>query len=220
MTYGGNVPIPNLISLGWIHKMCSRTHDSSRISNLFRRLCQIGLIWFGLTCFCQAEASVIDDLRQRAQNGDVAAETELADHYYFGRETSPDHKEALFWYVKAAESGNAYAQFFVGEYFFTGDSIPQNYESARLWFERSAAQGFAFAQCALGDIYLKGFGVSRDRRLAFEWYQKAAAHLGLMMLQGKGGPQDADGGLSWMSRAAKKGNALAIDYLRAMGFEE
>ena len=62
---------------------------------------------------------------------------------------SPDIKEAVRWFEKAAEQGYANAQANLGTAYATGDGVKQNLEAAKYWLRKAAAQGHATAQLSL-----------------------------------------------------------------------
>ena len=51
------------------------------------------------------ENEKVDELSKKAEQGDVEAQVELGDMYYFGEYAEQDYKKAFEWYTKAAEQG-------------------------------------------------------------------------------------------------------------------
>ena len=81
-------------------------------------------------------------------------------------------KEAVSWYLGAANQGNASAQFNLGVMFHSGEGVPPNREQAEAWYRRAAEQGHANAQNELGRLL--GGGFFRDDEAEY-WFRKAAA---------------------------------------------
>jgi len=87
-----------------------------------------------------------------------------------------------------------------------------------LW-RKAAEQGHAPAQAWLGYIYDQ----SEEDKEAFEWYRKAAVQgnaagefgLGEMYAKGEGVEKDPVQALSYISRAADKGNLQAMIFMQA-----
>lgn len=125
-----------------------------------------------------AGAAAADDplakLREAAEGGDVKAQNELADAYYYGNEVPVDYVEAMKWYRRSADQGNAYAQFSVGYIYSRGQGVEQDFGEALAWFERAAEQGNVAAQKEVADAYDRGKGVEVDYGKAMEWYRLAA----------------------------------------------
>jgi len=142
-------------------------------------------------------------VRSRAQDGDVAAQSELA-RRLAGRKKL---EEALLWYRSAARSGNADcqmelgiflcwdrdaygqgikwirraaerghvgAQYFLGAELATGENVRKNLPSAARWYRRAAMKGHGEAQYNLAMMYWAGEGVPRNPIAAHRWLEKAA----------------------------------------------
>ncbi|KOR29056.1 hypothetical protein TI05_15780, partial [Achromatium sp. WMS3] len=67
--------------------------------------------------------------------------------------SSPDYKEALKWFRKAAAQGNFYAQRQIGIMYSKGQGVPQNYKKALTWYRKAAAQGGDYEQFIIGAIW-------------------------------------------------------------------
>lgn len=113
----------------------------------------------GLIClpFMSYGQDDIASLRQKAEQGDAAAQTMLGACYAIGEGVPHDYKEAMKWYRLAAEQGNADAQFSLGLAYDFGVGIPMNYAKARRWYHEAAMQGHSHAQDALKNLYLNCF---------------------------------------------------------------
>ena len=99
-------------------------------------------------------AEAVGWYRRAAEQGHVAAQTNLAGIYANGRGVAQDMAEAVRWYRRAAEQGLT---------------------EALRWIHLTAEQGSLEAQVALGEIYDNGDGVPQDLVQAHTWFYLAAA---------------------------------------------
>ena len=81
-----------------------------------------------------ASASDLNDLRSRAEQGDVSAQYELAMAYDTGRGIRKDLSQAAHWCAKAAEQGHAAAQNCIGSMYQFGDGVPQDEAAVASWY--------------------------------------------------------------------------------------
>ena len=122
------------------------------------------------------EAKVsLEDLIDRAEQGEVEAQVSLGLRYRHGMRAPQDSKEALKWFQRASRQGNAFAQARLGALYRDGLGVAQNHAEAVKWFRKSADQGNSTAQVALGIMYWKGMGVPRDDREALKWLRSVRA---------------------------------------------
>ena len=119
-------------------------------------------------------ASVLDALKEAAENGDVGAQLYLGLSYYRGEGVPKNVTEAARWFRMAAEQGFATAQFYLGNMYETGRGVPQNDTEAVRWYRMAAGQGLAKAQYKLGIMYDTGRGVPKNDTEAVRWYRMAA----------------------------------------------
>ncbi len=118
----------------------------------------------------------------KAKNqNDAAAQFELGRRYYSGRTSAgryggheQDYKEAVKWWLLAAEQGHADAQYGLGLCYKNGSGVDKDLSEAFKWWLLAAEQGYADAQYGLGWCYENGSGVDKDLSEAFKWYSKAA----------------------------------------------
>jgi uncharacterized protein len=87
-----------------------------------------------------ADGSVEQQIRIKAEQGDAEAQNNLGMMYANGKGVVQDDKQAAFWFRKAAEQGEAMAQFNLGRMYFNGTGVPKNYAQAYLWTNLAAAQ--------------------------------------------------------------------------------
>jgi len=70
-----------------------------------------------------------------------AAQNNLGGMYNNGYGVKKDIKQALHWYLKAANQGNARAQNNLGVLYIKGDGIPRDREKAISWWKKAAKNG-------------------------------------------------------------------------------
>lgn len=112
--------------------------------------------------------------RKAADQGDAAAQSDLAWLYTNGRGVETNHFEAVKWYRKSAEQGYALAQHWLGHNYLTGQGVDKDEAEALKWFHQAAENGNVSAQGDLGRAYAAGQGVEQNSSEAVKWYRKAA----------------------------------------------
>ena len=118
---------------------------------------------------CSLELS-LDELKQKAEQGDADAQYNLGLMYYNGEGVPQDDTEAVRWWRAAAEQGFANAQSNLGVMYENGEGVPEDDEEAVRWFRAAAEQGLAEAQFNVGLMYANGRGVTQDDEEAYKWY--------------------------------------------------
>ena len=83
-------------------------------------------------------------------------------------------KEAMKWYIKAAEKGDASAMTNIGNMYFSGDGVIQDYSEAMEWFKKAIAKDEPSAMVMLATMYSAGIGVKKNIEGARKLYRKAA----------------------------------------------
>ena len=86
------------------------------------------------------QAGSIDQVRQRALQGDLVAQRDLAIKYDSGKDVPRDVAEAAKWYTKAAEQGDFVAQNSLGSLYQHGEGVPKDYERAVSWYRKAVEQ--------------------------------------------------------------------------------
>jgi len=85
-----------------------------------------------------ASAPILDELRQKAEQGDPQAQFNLAFAYSHGENGQPlDYAEAMKWYRMAAEQGHIQAQFNHAGMYAAREGVPINSRAINL---REAAE--------------------------------------------------------------------------------
>ncbi len=120
-----------------------------------------------------AAAQLPEDLRERAEGGEVSAQAELGRRYYVGEGVRQDDAEAVRWTRLAAEQGHAPAQYSLGLLHYRGRGVAGDDRAAARWYRAAAEQGHAPAQAALSSLYAYGAGVDEDPVLASMWIELA-----------------------------------------------
>ena len=82
-----------------------------------------------------------EDTKERAEQGDAAAQFNLALMYEDGIGVTQDDKEAVKWYRLAAEQGYALAQYNLATMYYRGEGVILDIVIAHMWFNISASNG-------------------------------------------------------------------------------
>ncbi len=144
-------------------------------------------------------------------------QTSLGYMYSKGLGVKEDHKQAVYWYRKAADQGYDLAQYNLGVKYDNGEGVTQDYKQAVYWYRKAADQGYANAQHNLALKYYKGEGVTQDYKQTIYWYRKAADqglvdaqyNLALRYYKGEGVEQDYTQAVYWYRQAADQGDVNA-----------
>ncbi len=121
------------------------------------------------------ESGFVENLLERAQQGEADAQLILGVMYANGRGVPEDDAEAVRWYTLAAEQGHAAAQSNLGVMYANGEGVPEDDAEAVRWYTLAAQQGHALAQLSLGVMYATGRGVPENSITAYAWINVAAA---------------------------------------------
>jgi len=139
--------------------------------------------------------------------------------YYQGDGVPQDYKEAVRWWLMAAEEGDARAQYSLGICYKNGRGVEKNDKEAFRWYMLAAEQGEPRAQYNLGVCYKFGIGVPKDYNEAVKWYRLAAqqghpqaqCNLGVCYANGEGVVKDLEEAYFWFSLAEANGNKTAAE---------
>lgn len=123
----------------------------------------------------QDQAPDVEGLRDRADQGDPEAQSDLGVLYLQGRGVGRDDAEAARWFQRAADQGYAPAQQTLGALYAFGRGVPVDLVAAARWYREAANQNLAGAQGALGMAYAVGSGVEQDLVTAYMWLSLAGA---------------------------------------------
>jgi TPR repeat protein len=160
--------------------------------------------------------------------GNKKTEKLLSKAYMYYKEAS--YKEAVEYYVKAAERGSPLAQRQLGLIYRHGrDNITQSYEKSLKYYKDAARTETSCDDYRdIGDIYAETQGLSfYDKKYisnefhsyyeAMKWYEKAAAcgdwiamgNIGDMYFNGNGVKQDYDIALKWYTKEREAAKDLS-----------
>jgi len=155
------------------------------------------------------------ETKARAEKGDAAAQTKLAQMYAYGIGVAKDEAEAVKWERKAAEQGDAVAQDGLAYDYDSGQGVDKDQAESVKWrqralesYRKAAESGNANAQSELGMRYHFGlWGVPQDYAQAANWLRKAAEQdnsnaqllLAIMFRDGRGVPQDYVEAYKWLT---------------------
>jgi hypothetical protein len=119
----------------------------------------------------------IERLRRAAEQGDVAAQLNLAKAYATGNGIPQDYEQTSQWFRKAADQGSAEAQYWLGVMFRDAVGVGADQGQAAQFFGRAAELGYAQAQANLGNLHFTGRGVLQDYVEAHKWLNIAGTGL-------------------------------------------
>jgi uncharacterized protein len=158
---------------------------------------------------------------QRAEAGDVAAQTLIGLIYEGGYGVPQSYSDAFTWYQLAANSHDREAQFALGMMYLQGRGVDQDRAKAADLFEMSAKQGQIDAMYNLALLYLEGAVRPVDPKLAAQYLEQAAesgnadAQYALAQLYTQGLGVEADDSLAtrWLASASRLGVVAAqVEY--------
>lgn len=87
----------------------------------------------------------------------------------------PDHEQAVYWFMQAAEAGDNEGRALLALCRLEGLGLPRDVMQARAELEVAAAQGSLLAQFHLGRALVSGWGGEPDAPRGVALYQAAAA---------------------------------------------
>jgi len=167
-------------------------------------------------------AEAIAAFQAAAELGHVPSMTALALAYRRGEGVAQDDRQAVAWYLRAAEGGDGLAMNNLGFMQARGlGGLPNDQQAAAQWYQRAAEAGDAAAMGNLGERYRTGNGVPRDLGLAEHWLRRGAeagdppsmTRLGAMLSHGDLGRPDQHQALVWFRRAADLGDGFGMAHL-------
>lgn len=86
-----------------------------------------------------------------------------------------DMKQAIDWYMKAANLGQSYAALALGRIYAANDPVPADFAKAAFWYKKSAQLDNVYAMLKLSELYETGKGGTRDAKAAQIWRRRADA---------------------------------------------
>ena len=116
----------------------------------------------------------IPETTKKAELGDLESQLQLANYYRWEIKSDPNFKEALKWYMKAAEQGDASALNNLGCMYLVGDGVEESDEKAFKLFHKSAEIGNDSSQYNVGLMMHEGVGSMTNKEEALKWIRLAA----------------------------------------------
>ncbi len=153
-------------------------------------------------------------LRTAANNGDPAAEFEVATRFADGRGVPQNLPEAVMWFERAAGRGLVPAQFRLGGLYEKGAGVPKNLDTARRHYHAAAEAGHAKAMHNLAVLYAEGIEGKPNYTIAARWFRRAAEHgvtdsqynLAVLYARGIGVETNLAEAYKWFALAAREGD--------------
>lgn len=122
-----------------------------------------------------AHASALDQLRAKADAGDVAAQFDLATRYSLGRKGAPfSQKLAAVYFEKAALRGDDRAMLNLGIMYEVGRGVPKDDLQSIRWILGSAERGNTRGQYQMALRFEVGHGVEPNLVVSHMWLVLAA----------------------------------------------
>ncbi|MEO8803740.1 MAG: tetratricopeptide repeat protein [Rudaea sp.] len=121
-----------------------------------------------------ADNAALTCFRNRAQQGDSAAEFALGSMVLVGNGVAADEFHALGWFRKAAAHGHSGAQCELAAMYANGIGVRKDANVSAEWTRKSALQGDPAGQFQLAQDYTNAEGVPEDPKQAFSWRLKSA----------------------------------------------
>jgi TPR repeat protein len=150
----------------------------------------------------------------RAQLGDPAAQTMIAELLAQGLGVRRDRKNAAFWYSKAAEGGDATSMFKYALLLIEGRDVARDRKAADAWMKKAADAGqpsaeFNWAQSLTADnpgakgleLALPYYEKSAEQGIADAQYAVSQLYISLPSIP----PEKKSQARTWLARAANSG---------------
>jgi len=150
----------------------------------------------------------------RAEKGDAAAQTLVAEIYARGLGVPVNQAEAARWYEKAADQGVTEAQFRYGAMLLQGRYVPRDKAKAEKLMKAAADAGNRMAQFNYGQLMMMDHPGEAGLDEAFPWFMKAAeakladGEYAVSQIYANGTlkiPRDDKKAREYLERAAKQG---------------
>lgn len=128
-------------------------------------------------------SSALAELTPLAAAGNPVAQYLMGEMYAGGKGVQQHDRQAMAWYLRAAEQGNADAQLKLGQMYSDGKGVKRESHHALKWYLKAAAQGKTEAQLRLGLMYFNGEGAPVDLVQSYKWLSIASAKGGEQALK-------------------------------------
>ncbi|HEY4745274.1 MAG TPA: tetratricopeptide repeat protein [Desulfuromonadaceae bacterium] len=117
-------------------------------------------------------AKALNEFKILADQGNAAAQYNLAVMNKNGKGVPQNYVEAAKWFRMAADQGHVRAQYNMAMMCFKGQGVPQDYLLAHMWANLAARQGYAEAQ-SIQDAAAKAMTpaqIAEAQRMANDWH--------------------------------------------------
>lgn len=190
---------------------------------LLAALCQIS--------GCTKGKLAVEDLCNKAKEGDRAAQYSLSKMYHNGDRVRKDGKSAFEWSYKSAHQGYVKAELSLALCYFTGEGVEKDLKEAFRWFVQAAKDGDMYAPIYVGYCLNMGYGIEEDESEAAKWYFKALTksldakqvdtkllgnvqrNLAVYFFRNKNGDGGCKVARNWYLKAAESGDAIAMHWI-------
>lgn len=174
----------------------------------------------------------IQTLKLSGQAGNLLAQKQLAEVYYYGYVAPTNFRESFYWYQQAATQGDKTAQYQLGSFYEQGRGTHKNHTEALHWYSLAAEQHYTPAYLKIAESFRYGKGLPKNPDRALTWYRRAAEagdlsaqyKLGNYLTELDMNHQRLPEAYAWLSIATNRGSWLSELYLnqlmRKMSFEE
>ena len=164
-------------------------------------------------------------LRRAADQGEVAAMTNLAVASIYGLGGPRDDVAGVGWYKKAADAGSAAAMWNYGAALAAGRGTRRDEGQAFSWFKKSAEAGDSTGMRYLAAAYMNGAGAKKNPAEAYKWFRASAEagdgpgmyRVGFALEHGEGVLPDLREAADWYRKAADAGEDAARSQLKRLG---
>jgi len=164
---------------------------------------------------------IIKDLIPKAEQGDAAAQFDLALAFQTGSMSKENRWASAKWCERAARQGHAEAQYTLGNLYKEGWGVLVDLERSTHCYGRAAEKGHVEAMYEAGVGYAIQPVWERDMDKSFFWKKEAAEHghaqaqysLGLYYAGAK--EKDMEKALHWWSKAAEQGHEYAQERIES-----
>jgi hypothetical protein len=175
-----------------------------------------------------SDASKMEDIIERAKQGDAEAQFVSGCFFYRGVGGDQDYFLACEFFTSSANQGHAKAQYMLGSCYSDGIGLKKDNRKAFHWFNKSAMQGDPDGQYAVATAFFRGNGTEQDFQKAVQWAQKSAIQgtadaqylLALCYASGHGVSTDLERAKLWLTKASLQGHKEASDLLDSIKTEQ
>ena len=172
----------------------------------------------------------MQELRFRAEQGDMQAQYALAMKYVYADGVEEDYSMAVTLLEQAAEQGHREAAYNLAICYHYGHGVEVDLKTAYQLYLRSALQGYGKGFNLVGDFYAQGLCVRQSWREAIKWYLDASVsedlaaagyaeyQLGRCLAYGLGVEPEPEKAVEWFERAESHGELRARAELERLGY--